>query len=285
MSAQPSDARPEEAPTCYRHPDRETYVRCQRCERPICPDCMRDASVGFQCPECVRDGNRGGRQPRRFTPRAGTAYVTWTLVAVNVLVFLVQLADRTLIERFALVPFWVAEGQWWRLITSAFLHAQGGGIPLHILFNMWALIVLGPQLEQALGRVRFAAIYFLSALAGSTLVMWVSGMGEGTIGASGAIFGLFGATFVVARRLRLNTTWLVVIIALNLVMTFTISGISWGAHVGGLLAGAGLCAAYVYAPVRQRRLVEIGGTAALAVLLIAAVLVRVYVIYATVVAG
>jgi len=246
---------------------------------------MRDASVGFQCPECVRDGNRGGRQPRRFTPRAGTAYVTWTLVAVNVLVFLVQLADRTLIERFALVPFWVAEGQWWRLITSAFLHAQGGGIPLHILFNMWALIVLGPQLEQALGRVRFAAIYFLSALAGSTLVMWVSGMGEGTIGASGAIFGLFGATFVVARRLRLNTTWLVVIIALNLVMTFTISGISWGAHVGGLLAGAGLCAAYVYAPVRQRRLVEIGGTAALAVLLIAAVLVRVYVIYATVVAG
>jgi membrane associated rhomboid family serine protease len=285
MSAEPSDARPEEAPTCFRHTDRETYVRCQRCERPICPDCMRDAAVGFQCPECVRDGSRGDRQPRRFTPRSSTAYVTWTLVAVNVLVFLVQLADRALIEQFALVPFWVAEGEWWRLLTSAFLHAQGGGLPLHILFNMWALVVLGPQLEQALGRVRFAAVYFLSALAGSTLVMWVSGMGEATIGASGAIFGLFGATFVLARRLRLNTTWLVVIIALNLVMTFTVSGISWGAHVGGLIAGAALCAAYVYTPVRRQRLVEVGGTAALAVLLLAAVLVRVYVIYTSVVAG
>lgn len=285
MSAQPSDARPEEAPTCYRHSDRETYVRCQRCERPICPDCMRDASVGFQCPECVRDGNRGGRRPRRFTLRSSTAYVTWTLMAVNVLVFIGQLIDRNLTGQFALVPFWVAEGEWWRLITSAFLHAPGGGIPLHILFNMWALFVLGPQLEMALGRVRFTALYFLSALAGSALVMWVSDMGEGTIGASGAIFGLFGATFVIARRLRLNTTFLVVIIALNLVMTFTVSGISWGAHVGGLIAGAALCVAYMYAPVRQRRLVEVGGTAAFAVLLIAAILARIYVIYATAITG
>jgi len=284
MSAEPSDARPEEVPTCYRHHDRETYVRCQRCERPICPDCMREASVGFQCPECVRDGTRGTRQPRRFTPSSSTPYVTWALLAINVLVFLGQLLDRALISQFALVPFWVAEGEWWRLITSAFLHAQGG-LPLHILFNMWALFVLGPQLEMALGRARFTALYFLSALAGSTLVMWVSGMGEGTIGASGAIFGLFGATFVIARRLRLNTTYLVVIIVMNLVMTFTISGISWGAHVGGLVAGAGLAAAYIYAPVRQRRLIEVGGTAAFAVLLIAAILARIYVIYAMAISG
>lgn len=284
MSAQPSDARPEEVPTCYRHPDRETYVRCQRCERPICPDCMRDAAVGFQCPECVSNANRESRRPRRFTLRSSTAYVTWTLVAANVLVFLAQLVDRDLINRFALVPLWVADGQWWRLLTSAFLHAQGG-LPLHILFNMWALVVLGPQLEQALGRLRFTAVYFLSALAGSALVMWVSDLGGGTIGASGAIFGLFGATFVVAKRLRLNTTWLVVIIGLNLVMTFSIAGISWGAHVGGLVTGAALCAAYVYTPVRQRRLAEIGGTAAIAVLAFAAILARIYVIYATVFTG
>jgi membrane associated rhomboid family serine protease len=240
---------------------------------------MRDASVGFQCPECVQEGNRGGRQPRRFAPRASAAYVTWTLVGLNVLVFIGQLVDRGLEVGGELVPVAVAGGEWWRLITSAFLHAQGG-IPLHILFNMWALIVLGPQLEMALGRLRFTAVYFLSALAGSALVMWVSGLGDGTIGASGAIFGLFGATFVLARRLRIDTTWLVIIIVLNLVMTFTISGISWGAHVGGLLAGAALALAYAYAPVRRRRLVEIGGTAALAVVIVAAVLVRISVINA-----
>ena len=279
MSAEPSDVRPDEAPTCYRHPARETYVRCQRCERPICPDCMRDAAVGFHCPECVRDGNAGARRPRRFTIRPSTAYVTWTLVAINVLVFVGQLIDRELLYRLAVVPGAVAEGEWWRLITGAFLHAQGG-IPLHILFNMWALIVLGPQLEQALGRARFSAIYLVSAIAGSTLVMWVSGIGDVTIGASGAVFGLFGATFVVARRLRLNTTWLVVIIGVNLIMTFSVPGISWGAHIGGLLTGLALGAAYVHAPVRQRRLVEIGGTAALVVLLIAAVFARVSVIQA-----
>lgn len=274
MSTQPPDARPDEAPTCYRHPDKETYVRCQRCERPICPDCMRDASVGFQCPECVRDGNRGARRPRRFTPRSTTAYVTWTLVAVNVIVFIGQYVDPMLIVRGAMIPGAVVEGEWWRPVTAAFLHAPGR-IPLHILFNMWALIVLGPQLEAYLGRLRFTAVYFLSALAGSALVMWVSAVDTPTIGASGAIFGLFGATFVAARHLRLDTTWLVVIIGLNLVMTFTMSGISWGDHVGGLVAGAALALAYVRAPVRRRRFVEIGGTAALAVLIVAAVLVRV----------
>ncbi|HEY3686588.1 MAG TPA: rhomboid family intramembrane serine protease [Streptosporangiaceae bacterium] len=238
---------------------------------------MRDASVGFQCPECVQEGNRGGRRPRRFALRSSTAYVTWTLVGLNVLVFIGQLVDRGLEASGELVPILVADGEWWRLITSAFLHAPGT-IPLHILFNMWALIVLGPQLEQALGRLRFTAVYFLSALAGSALVMWVSGIADPTIGASGAIFGLFGAIFVMARRLRLDTTWLVIIIVLNLVMTFTISGISWGAHVGGLLAGAALALVYVYAPVRRQRLVEIGGTAALAVVIAAAVLIRISVI-------
>lgn len=281
MSADPSDVRPDAAPACYRHPGRETYVRCQRCERPICPDCMRDASVGFQCPECVRGGNAGVRRPRRFVLRAATAYVTWTLVGLNVAVFIAQLLDRALLFQLAVVPAAVAEGEWWRLITGAFLHAQGG-VPLHILFNMWALIVIGPQLEQALGRARFVAVYLVSALAGSALVMWVSGLGDVTIGASGAIFGLFGATFVLARRLHLDTTWLIVIIVANLVMTFTIPGISWGAHVGGLAAGLALGAAYVHAPVRRRGLIEIGGTAALLVLIAAAVIVRVSVIQAVI---
>lgn len=278
MSTGSDDAtRVEQVPTCYRHPDRETYVRCQRCERPICPDCMREAAVGFQCVECVTDGHRGTRAPRTLGgARAGTvrtAVLTWTLVGVNVLVFIAQLADPTLLYRLAMNPLAVAAGQWWRPLTAAFLHSQSG-FYLHIVFNMWALIVLGPQLERTLGRARFGALYILSALAGSALVYWVAGMSSLTIGASGAIFGLFGATFVLARRLRLNTTFLVVIIVFNLVLTFSIPGISWGAHVGGLAAGVALSAAYVYAPAHRRVMTHVVVTAGVAVVIVVAMLVQ-----------
>ncbi|MGH3320272.1 MAG: rhomboid family intramembrane serine protease [Streptosporangiaceae bacterium] len=259
---------PAEAPTCYRHQDRETWVRCTRCDRPICPDCMREASVGFHCVDCVRQSTRTVRQPRTVfggQPRGRTDLVTWVLVAVNVVVFIAQrvfphvagslgippgLRSGGLFSLLAMWPVGVAEGQWWRLITAAFLHAGF----LHIAFNMWALIILGRPLEALLGRTRFLALYLLSAFGGSALTYLIGAPNIPSIGASGAIFGVFGATFVVARRLRLDTRWIVGLLVINLVLSFVVSNIAWQAHVGGLVVGLFLGFAYAYAPQGSRRL-------------------------------
>lgn len=246
---------PAAAPTCYRHPDRPTYVRCTRCQRPICPECMRSAAVGHQCVDCVTAGAQSVR-PVRTTfggvQRSGAPVVTYELIAANVLMFVLDIASRGLKQQLVLWAPAVAAGEYYRLITSAFIHF---GIA-HILFNMWALYVLGPPLEQHLGRLRFGALYGLSALGGSTLVYLVAPIGSATAGASGAVFGLFGATFVVARRLNLDIKWLIILIAANLVITFTVPGISWQGHLGGLLTGALIAAAYVYAPKDNRTLVQ-----------------------------
>ncbi|WP_082690225.1 rhomboid family intramembrane serine protease [Mycobacterium sp. M26] len=246
---------PAAAPTCYRHPDRPTYVRCTRCQRPICPECMRSAAVGHQCIDCVSAGAQSVR-PVRTTfggvQRSGAPVVTYALIAANVLMFVLDIASRGLKQQLVLWAPAVAAGEYYRLITSAFIHF---GIA-HILFNMWALYVLGPPLEQHLGRLRFGALYGLSALGGSTLVYLVAPIGSATAGASGAVFGLFGATFVVARRLNLDIKWLIILIAANLVITFTVPGISWQGHLGGLLTGALIAAAYVYAPKDNRTLVQ-----------------------------
>ncbi len=203
--------------------------------------------------------------------------VTWILVGINVLIYLVELADSKIINQFDMVgsaglnfqPVGVANGEWYRLITSAFLHSTS---PLHILFNMWALIVVGPSLEQALGRARFITVYLLSALGGSVLFYLIGPPTEPALGASGAIFGLFGAWFVVAKRLRLDARGILVLIGINLVISFTISNIAWQAHIGGLITGAALTAAYAYAPRSQRLLVQGGATlAVLAVLILATV--------------
>lgn len=260
------------ASTCYRHHDRETWLRCSRCDRPICPDCMNEATVGFHCPECVRSGNRSVREARTVfggRVRASTSRVTYTLIAVNVGVFIGQLAvqDYGLVNRFGMVPVHVALGEWWRLVTSAFLHAPMS--IFHILFNMWALFVLGPSLEALLGRLRFSTLYALSALGGSALIQLAGPPGVPSIGASGAIFGLFGATFVVARRLNLDTRWIVGLLAINLVITFTIPGISWQAHVGGLVTGLILAAAYAYAPRANRNAIHLAATAGIFLVIIA----------------
>ena len=187
-------------PTCYRHPDRTTYVQCTRCQRYICPECMRDAAVGHQCEECVRAGARTVRQPQtQLGGRAGstTPIVTYGLIALNVLVFVAQSASSSLERELTLSPRAVAaDGDLYRLITSAFLHY---GIT-HLLFNMWALYVVGPPLEMWLGRLRFGALYVLSALGGSVLVYLLAPLDSSTAGASGAVFGLFAATFVVAKE-------------------------------------------------------------------------------------
>lgn len=248
---------PAAAPTCYRHPDRQTYVRCTRCQRPICPECMRSAAVGHQCVDCVAAA--AASVPRVRTAfggvqRPGPPVVTYTLIAVNVVMFVLDLASSGLKRELVLWAPAVAAGEYYRLVSSAFMHF---GIA-HILFNMWALYVLGPPLEQHLGRLRFGMLYGLSALGGSVLVYLVAPIGAATAGASGAVFGLFGATFVAAKRLNLDIRWLVGLIVINLVITFTVPGVSWQGHMGGLLTGALIAAAYVYAPRDNRNLIQAG---------------------------
>ncbi|OBG34210.1 rhomboid family intramembrane serine protease [Mycobacterium sp. E3198] len=254
MSGPSAPESPAEAPSCYRHPGRRTYLRCNRCERYICADCMRSAAVGHQCVECVQEGARTIRQPRtRFggRQRSGAPVVTYALIAVNVAVFIAQLAVGNLEKQLSLWSPAVADGQLYRLVTSAFLHYGA----MHLLLNMWALYVVGPALESWLGRLRFGALYALSGLGGSVLVYLLT-TNSATAGASGAIFGLFGATFVVGKRLALDVRWVVVVIAINLVFTFVAPAISWQGHLGGLVTGVVVAAAYVYPPKQVRSLVQ-----------------------------
>lgn len=268
-------------PTCYRHPDRETYVSCTRCGRPACPDCLRSAAVGQQCVDCVKAGNESVRRPRgTFGGRVpGGAVVTWALIGINVVCYVAELISIRVADNGALFGLAVADGQWYRLITNTFLHEPGisGFGPAHIIFNMWALAVVGPALEQTLGRARFLTVYLASALAGSVVFYVVASPGATALGASGAVFGLFGAWFVVARRLRSDSRQVVMLIAINLAISFVIPHIAWQAHVGGLVAGAALTAAFVYAPrdkAQLRTLIQVGATALLVLILIAAVVLR-----------
>ncbi len=265
---------PEAVPTCYRHPERETYVRCQRCDRPICPDCMREAAVGHQCVECVRQHNQGVRRPRSVFGGGvvGKPRVTWTLLVINIVAFGVkQLGYAGMTTDFGMAPAAVAFGdQYYRLITAAFVHV---GI-LHIAFNCWALYVIGPYLERALGHVRYLALYLLSALGGSVLGYLVDPLDRLSVGASGAIFGLFAATFVIGRRLGVDVRGVVMLIGLNLVITFLPGlGISWTAHVGGLVTGAVVSAALAYAPKKSRTLVQAAAIVASLGVLVALVIV------------
>ena len=259
-------ATPDQTPTCYRHPDHHTQVRCARCQRYICPDCMHDAAVGHQCADCVRGGARSSRVARTHfggvARPSGKSVVTYGLIAVNVAMFILQTVAGNVEARLALWPPAVADGDLYRLLTSAFLHY---GV-MHLLFNMWALYVVGPPLESQLGRLRFGALYALSALGGSVVVYLVSPLNSATAGASAAVFGLFAATFVVGKRLNLDVRWVVGLIAINIVITFVVPSISWQGHIGGLVTGAVVAAAYAYAPRERRNLIQAGATGALVAL-------------------
>ena len=230
---------------CYRHPDRETGLSCSECGRAICADCMTVAPVGLRCPE--HSGKTQGvkkvkRGVRRATYEGTGALATKTLIGVNAAVFLVTLAQGSslsrgiggdLAARMWLLVFPLADGEWWRLITSGFLHA---GI-VHIGFNMMLLWWFGAPLEQGLGRGRFLAIYFVSLLAGSAGALLFAPE-RPTVGASGAVFGLFGAAFVLERQAGITRGPAFTIIVLNLFLSFLIPGISIGGHLGGLAGGA-----------------------------------------------
>ncbi|MER6996350.1 rhomboid family intramembrane serine protease [Streptomyces sp. NPDC000410] len=291
--------------TCYRHPKVESHVRCTRCDRYICPDCMREASVGHQCVECVKEGLKSIRQARtafggRFTGASAT--VTYALIGLNLVAYLAELAVPALVDRFGMLgaglvdsagqryyyepgplvglgfePVGVVAGEWYRLLTGAFLHLNAAsstfGI-IHVVLNMFALKNLGPVVESQLGRARFVALYLLSALGGCVLVYLIS-PDDLVVGASGAIFGLGGAFYVISRRLNHDMR------AVNrfmggflLWMLISAAFTSWEGHLGGLLAGGALTAAFAYAPQSRRTVLHAVACAGMLALLVTLVALK-----------
>ncbi|CAL9615792.1 rhomboid family intramembrane serine protease [Streptomyces sp. enrichment culture] len=295
------------ATTCYRHPAVACQVRCTRCERYVCPDCMRAAPVGHQCPECAEQGARPVRRARTLAGgrMSTTPVVTYVLFALTVLAYLAEVVRPGIVDRFAMVgsrlvgpdgtaypgdgavfvlgPLrveGVAGGEWERMLTSAFLHRspfEGAFGILHITVNMVVLWQLGRVVELMLGRVRFALLYLLSALGGSVLELVLADPGQVSVGASGAVFGVGAAYYVLHRRLgarmgRVNRVMAGLLLWLVVSAWFT----SWPGHVGGLLAGGALALAFGYAPRDGRRVaVQAGAGAGLLVLLAVAAALRV----------
>lgn len=295
---------------CFRHPGREAYIQCQRCLRPICPDCMNPAAVGFQCPDCVKQGSRDTRSGR-------TAYggirsenpglTSLVLIGINAVVWLFILgtggSKSEWVNRLALMPRgscllsdqpgwhdasrdtaaacaasprpteWVAgmvDGAWWQLLTSMFTHVD----LTHVAFNLLALWFLGPQLEHLVGRVRFLAIYLVSGLAGSATVYWFSDPDGLTLGASGAIFGLMGALLVIGLKAGGDITPLLVWLGINVVITFTGANISWQGHLGGLVGGALLALVIAFAPRAHRAYWQAAGVVLVLALVAGAIVGR-----------
>ncbi len=232
---------------CYRHPDRETRLACSECGRPICTDCMHHAPVGIRCPEHANVGAvkpnaaRTVRQVRGNITRHA-APVTAALVAINVVVYLITVAQGpggmspggALLNKGLLYGVNVGQGEYWRLFTVMFLH----GSVLHIAFNMFALWWLGSIVEQLIGPLRFLLVYLASGLAGSAGALLYSGLQTPTVGASGAIFGIMGALLVLEFMQTGSLAGQAMsMIVINLVISFSIAGISIGGHLGGLVGG------------------------------------------------
>ncbi|MGN9760331.1 rhomboid family intramembrane serine protease [Streptomyces sp. SD31] len=298
QSTPPESAEPT-VTTCYRHPKVESHVRCTRCDRYICPDCMREAAVGHQCVECVREGARSVRQARTLVGGriAATPLVTSVLIGLNVLAYLAEVVRPELLDRFAMLTArlvgpdggyylyeaghpssfhaeGVVAGQWDRLLTSGFLHTpptEGTFGLLHIVMNMLSLWQLGRVVEPMLGRVRYVALYLLATLGGSVFELLLTDAHVESVGASGAIFGLGAAYYVLARRIGADMR------SINRFMTFLLlwlllsAGLtSWQGHLGGLLTGAAVTLAYAYAP-RGPRQALIQAAACVGVLVLLAV--------------
>lgn len=264
-------------PVCPRHPDRVAYVRCQRCDRPACPQCQVPSAVGVHCVDCAR---RNASSRRGVSSLLGgraitDALVTKGLIIACVTIYLVQMALPSLGAQFAFVPA-VASSQPWRFMTTAFLHAS----LMHLAFNMWALWVLGSALEPILGRWRFAALCALSALGGSTMIYWLASPTApaswltSTVGASGAVFGLFAALFIIQRRFGRDTSAIVGLLVLNLAISFIGANISWQGHLGGLVTGAIVAALYAWAPRNRRTVYGVCGTVGITIALIGVICLR-----------
>lgn len=289
---------PVTAPVCYRHPSKETYIRCTRCERPICPECMNAASVGHQCPECVAEGRRTQRPARTAfggstAGRSGLA--TKTLIGVNALVMVLSVltggmstvaggglggllgGTSPLTELGAVISYSqfvdigiAGNGEWWRLFTAMFLHF---GI-VHLLLNMYALWILGRDMEGALGPLRFTGLYLLAGFGGNVAAYLFTGPDTPTAGASTAVFGLMAAMFVLLKRLNLSVAPIVPVIVINVIFTFTVSNISVPGHLGGMITGFLAAVALAYAPAKRRNLVQGAGLGVIFAVLIILAVVR-----------
>jgi len=239
---------------CYRHPDRQSFILCQRCGKTICPACQTQASVGVHCPDCVKAARQAApkqrpaavRAQRAWRTRTDRPYLTFAIIALCIVIYAAQFFGGAAVTNQLVfyAPF-TAERPW-TVLTSMFAH----GSPIHLLLNMYSLYVLGSILESPLGRARYAALYLLSGLGGSVAVILLSPTTP-VLGASGAIFGLLAALFVIQRSLGGNTTQLVIVLVMNLAIGFLLPGISWQAHVGGLVAGAAV--AFVILRTRDAR--------------------------------
>ncbi|KQO95726.1 rhomboid family intramembrane serine protease [Leifsonia sp. Leaf264] len=236
--------RPDAGAFCYRHPDRQSYILCQRCGRTICPECQTPGAVGVFCPECMKEQRANAPRTKpailtRLTGR-GRPVVTYSIIGVTFVVFLLQLIPGLNVTQYLLFqPVYVSTFAFepWRMLTSVFVHSTG--FIFHVALNMYTLWIFGQLLESLLGRGRFLALYLISGLAGSVGVVWLAPPLTAVVGASGAIFGLMGAFLVIQRRLGGNMTQLLVLVGINLVIGFIPgTNIAWQAHVGGLVGGA-----------------------------------------------
>ncbi len=277
----PAGYPPQPAAACSWHPDRGTALTCSRCGRPACPECLTPASVGFHCRACVAEG-RGVQQAPRTVAGARLGQkplVSIVLIGINLVAFLLtavqagsgmDLTGSAAYQHGSLLPIEVASGEYWRLLTAGFLHAN----LVHLATNMISLYILGIPLERILGRGRFVLIYLLSLLGGSVSVMLFSGLFTPTIGASGAIYGLMGALLVTFKRLKYELRPLLIVLALNVYVTFQFAGISWQGHLGGLVVGAIVGASMVYPPRESRRNWQWGTAIGVLVVCAALVIVR-----------
>lgn len=282
MTLSPTTPDGERAPRgCYRHTSQATYIVCQRCSRPICAQCQTQAAVGVICPEC-RGAQRAAapKRSRRSYFRVagtGTPVVTLSIIALTVFVFLLQMIpwlsvtdalayapaySGMEISGYAPVPF-----EPWRMITSVFTHSTG--FIFHILLNMYTLWIFGQLLESMLGRARFLTLYLVAGLAGSVGVMFLATPTTFVVGASGAIFGLLGAFLVIQRKLGGNTTSLLILVGINLVIGFLPGlNVAWQAHLGGLIAGVLLGLVFVQTRRIAQRRVQLAWTMTIIVILV-----------------
>ncbi|EZP27673.1 rhomboid family intramembrane serine protease [Microbacterium oleivorans] len=249
---------------CYRHPDRQSFVLCQRCLRTICPACQTPLPVGVICPECLAEQQKGARSaevkrmPGRFARklRSDRPVVTYAIVIVTIAVYLLQLipvVGGTITSALAFAPGYVVPGSGapfepWRMLTVAFVHSTP--LPFHVALNMLALWALGRSLEPSLGKVRFLALYVLSAIGGSALVALIA-PGSAVVGASGAVWGLLTSMIIIGRHLGVNILPIAILLGINLVFSFVGSGVSWQSHIGGGLVG--LLVGYIFSKTRAQK--------------------------------
>ena len=272
-----TDQTPERSNFCYRHPDRQSFVLCQRCGRTICGECQTPAPVGVICPECMAQQRATAPRTKpavltrvRSAAGRGAPVVTYSLIGITLAIFVLQLIPGlALTDRLLYAGLYSTPGNFepWRMLTSVFVHSTT--LLFHVLLNMYTLWIFGQLLEGLLGRGRFLALYLISGFAGSVGVLWLGNPLTGVVGASGAIFGLMGAFLVIQRRLGGNATQLFVLVGINLVIGFVPGfNIAWQAHLGGLVGGALVGLIFVETRKREQKAVQIGLLVALVLVLV-----------------